>query len=79
LLKPKAHLVFSAALKPLARNAEKDGSSSTTVFTGVKPEMRIAQEEVFGPVLSIITFDDEEEAIAHRQNTQIGQGSSGAW
>src|SRR5215469_797811 len=32
-----------------------------TIFTAVKPQMRIAQEEVFGPVLSIIPFDTEEE------------------
>ncbi len=35
-----------------------------TVFTGVTPDMRIAQEEIFGPVLSVMTFRDEEEAIA---------------
>lgn len=34
-----------------------------TVFTGVEPGMRIAQEEIFGPVLSILEFDDEQEAI----------------
>ena len=34
-----------------------------TVFTGVKNSMRIAQEEVFGPILSVIPFRDEEEAI----------------
>ncbi|MEN3353409.1 MAG: (Z)-2-((N-methylformamido)methylene)-5-hydroxybutyrolactone dehydrogenase, partial [Betaproteobacteria bacterium] len=35
-----------------------------TIFTGVKNTMRIAQEEVFGPVLSVIPFEDDEEAIA---------------
>jgi len=34
-----------------------------TIFTGVRNSMRIAQEEVFGPVLSVIPFDDEEDAI----------------
>lgn len=34
-----------------------------TVFDSVTNDMRIAQEEVFGPILSIITFEDEEEAI----------------
>ncbi len=34
-----------------------------TIFTGVRNEMRIAQEEVFGPVLAVIPFDDEAEAI----------------
>ncbi len=49
-----------------------------TVFTEVKPSMRIAQEEVFGPVLSIITFDDEEEAIEIANNTQYGL-AAGVW
>ena len=33
--------------------------------------MRIAQEEVFGPVLSVIKFKDEEEAVAHRQRHRL--------
>ena len=35
-----------------------------TIFTGVDNGMRIAQEEVFGPVLAVIPFDDEDEAVA---------------
>ena len=35
-----------------------------TILTGVRNRMRIAQEEVFGPVLSVIPFDDEQDAIA---------------
>jgi acyl-CoA reductase-like NAD-dependent aldehyde dehydrogenase len=34
-----------------------------TIFTGVRNDMRIAQEEVFGPVLAVIPFDDEQDAI----------------
>jgi (Z)-2-((N-methylformamido)methylene)-5-hydroxybutyrolactone dehydrogenase len=49
-----------------------------TIFTGVKPDMRIAQEEVFGPVLSIIPFDTEEEAIAIANNTVYGL-AAGVW
>jgi (Z)-2-((N-methylformamido)methylene)-5-hydroxybutyrolactone dehydrogenase len=49
-----------------------------TVFTDVKPTMRIAQEEVFGPVLSIIPFDDEEEAVAIANDTQYGL-AAGVW
>jgi len=49
-----------------------------TVFTEVKPEMRIAQEEVFGPVLSVITFEDEEEAVEIANNTQYGL-AAGVW
>ena len=35
-----------------------------TLLDGVSPDMRVAQEEIFGPVLAIITFDEIEEAIA---------------
>jgi aldehyde dehydrogenase (NAD+) len=43
-----------------------------TVFAGVKPEMKIAQEEIFGPVLSVIKFRDEEEAVAISNGTIYG-------
>ncbi len=49
-----------------------------TVFVGVKPTMRIAQEEVFGPVLSVIAFDDAEEAIQIANDTQYGL-AAGVW
>ncbi|HWK67595.1 MAG TPA: aldehyde dehydrogenase family protein [Rhizobiaceae bacterium] len=43
-----------------------------TVFADVSNEMRIAREEIFGPVLSIIPFDDEEEAISIANDTSYG-------
>lgn len=43
-----------------------------TIFTGVSNEMRIAQEEIFGPVLSVITYKTEEEAIAIANDTIYG-------
>jgi gamma-glutamyl-gamma-aminobutyraldehyde dehydrogenase/4-guanidinobutyraldehyde dehydrogenase/NAD-dependent aldehyde dehydrogenase len=43
-----------------------------TVFTGVSNDMRIAREEIFGPVLSTITFRTEEEAIAIANDTAYG-------
>jgi len=49
-----------------------------TVFTGVKPDMRIAQEEVFGPVLSVIPFDSDEEALAIANGTIYGL-AAGVW
>ncbi len=49
-----------------------------TIFTGVSNGMSIAQEEVFGPVLSIIAFDTEEEAIAIANDTRYGL-ASGVW
>jgi aldehyde dehydrogenase (NAD+) len=49
-----------------------------TVFTNVNPTMRIANEEVFGPVLSIIPFDDEEEAVRIANSTIYGL-AAGVW
>ncbi len=49
-----------------------------TVFTGVNNQMRIAQEEVFGPVLSVIPFKDEEEAI-HVGNDVVYGLAAGVW
>ncbi|MFJ7258348.1 aldehyde dehydrogenase family protein [Streptomyces sp. NPDC098085] len=43
-----------------------------TLFVDVTPDMRIAQEEIFGPVVSMITFDDEEEAIVVANGTEFG-------
>jgi acyl-CoA reductase-like NAD-dependent aldehyde dehydrogenase len=47
-----------------------------TIFTDVKPDMRIAQEEIFGPVVCVIPFDTEEEAIAIANGTEFGLASS---
>ena len=49
-----------------------------TIFDNVTNEMRIAQEEVFGPVLSIIGFDDEEEAIRIGNDVVYGL-AAGVW
>lgn len=43
-----------------------------TVFDGVTPSMRIAREEVFGPVLAVQTFEDEDEAIALANDVSYG-------
>lgn len=49
-----------------------------TVFGRVKPDMSIAHEEVFGPVLSIICYQDEQEAISIANNSIYGL-SGGVW
>tara|TARA_A100001011_G_C14305587_1_gene842963 strand:- start:759 stop:2189 length:1431 start_codon:yes stop_codon:yes gene_type:complete len=46
-----------------------------TIFTDVSNNMRIAKEEIFGPVLSIIPFDDEDEAISIVNDTSYGLGN----
>ena len=45
-----------------------------TIFTGVTPDMRIAREEIFGPVLTITAVDDEEHALALADATDYGLG-----
>jgi acyl-CoA reductase-like NAD-dependent aldehyde dehydrogenase len=49
-----------------------------TIFGGVNNAMRIAQEEVFGPVLSVIPFEDEEEALAIGNDVVYGL-AAGVW
>ena len=49
-----------------------------TIFSGVHNGMRIAREEVFGPVLSIIPFDDEEDAYRIANDTNYGL-AAGVW
>jgi aldehyde dehydrogenase (NAD+) len=47
-----------------------------TIFSDVEPDMRIAQEEIFGPVLAVLTYEDEDEAIAIANNSPYGLNGS---
>jgi aldehyde dehydrogenase (NAD+) len=49
-----------------------------TVFSGVEPTMRLAREEIFGPVLSVLTFRTPDEAVALANDTPYGL-SAGVW
>jgi aldehyde dehydrogenase (NAD+) len=49
-----------------------------TIFDGVESKMTIAQEEIFGPVLSVLQFETEEQAIALANETIYGLGA-GVW
>jgi aldehyde dehydrogenase (NAD+) len=49
-----------------------------TVLTEVHNDMRVAQEEIFGPVMSVITFDDAEEALELANSIDYGLGG-GVW
>lgn len=49
-----------------------------TIFVDVKNDMRIAQEEVFGPVLSVLRFKDEEDALRIANDTRFGL-AAGVW
>jgi gamma-glutamyl-gamma-aminobutyraldehyde dehydrogenase len=49
-----------------------------TIFTDVRPDMTIAQEEVFGPVLCVMEFDDDEDAVRIANSTPYGL-AAGVW
>jgi aldehyde dehydrogenase (NAD+) len=49
-----------------------------SIFTGVTPAHRVAREEIFGPVLSVMTFRTPDEAVARANNTPYGL-SAGVW
>jgi len=49
-----------------------------TVLTEVRPDMEIAREEIFGPVLSVLRFSDDDEAVALANDTRYGL-AAGVW
>jgi aldehyde dehydrogenase (NAD+)/phenylacetaldehyde dehydrogenase len=64
-----------AALVAGGNRADVGGKGAffeATVFDGVRPEMRIAREEIFGPVLATLTFKDEADAVAIGNSTIYG-------
>ncbi len=64
--------------QPPCRLPEKGWWFAPTVFTNVAQSYRIAQEEIFGPVLSVLTFRTPDEAIEKANNTPYGL-SAGVW
>lgn len=65
--------------RPYTAEAAKGGRFiEPTIFTGVTNDMRIAQEEVFGPVLSVIPFDTEEDAVRIGNDIVFGL-AAGIW
>jgi len=64
--------------QPPCRLPEKGYWFVPTVFTNVAQSHRIAQEEIFGPVLSVLTFRTPEEAVEKANNTPYGL-SAGVW
>jgi acyl-CoA reductase-like NAD-dependent aldehyde dehydrogenase len=49
-----------------------------TIFDDVQPEMAVAREEIFGPVLSVLAFDDEADAVRIANDSQFGL-AAGVW
>jgi aldehyde dehydrogenase (NAD+) len=64
--------------QPPCRLPEQGYWFAPTVFTNVAQSYRIAQEEIFGPVLSVLTFRTPEEAVEKANNTPYGL-SAGVW
>jgi aldehyde dehydrogenase (NAD+) len=68
----------ASAFQPVCALPERGYWFAPTVFTGVSPSHRIAREEIFGPVLSVMTFRTPDEAVAKANNTPYGL-SAGVW
>ena len=75
-IREKARLVIGGPERPVVAG---DGYFvAPTVFSDVRPDMTIAQEEIFGPVLAVMPYDTEEEAIEIANGTPYGL-SGGVW
>jgi aldehyde dehydrogenase (NAD+) len=60
------------------RHGERGYYVAPTVFAGVRHEMRISQEEIFGPVAAVVPFDDDEDAIRLANGTSYSL-AAGVW
>jgi len=69
--------VLRAGGKPASVNG-RGYFIEATVFDGVKPEMKIAREEIFGPVLATLAFEDVDDAIRRANETVYGL-AAGVW
>jgi len=58
--------------QPSDKKLQKGNYFEPTILTNIKPDMRVLTEEVFGPVLPIVPFKTEEEAIRLANNTEYG-------
>lgn len=74
-LEEGAHLATGGEA-PTVPGCEGGFFVSPTVFTGARNDMRVAREEIFGPVLVVIAVDDEADAIAQANDSPYGLGSA---
>jgi alpha-ketoglutaric semialdehyde dehydrogenase len=73
--KGEAELVLGGR-RPSGEGVDDGFFFEPTIFTGVKPGSRLATEEIFGPVLSVIRFTDLDEAIRINNEVKYGLSSS---
>ena len=64
-----AHLAYGGGRPP---QLDHGWFVEPTIFDGVAPKMRIAQEEVFGPVISVLTYQDDNEAVSVANDSIYG-------
>ena len=63
--RPKARACSAVAKRPIDPALAKGYFVEPTVFTDVTPDMRIAREEIFGPVLAVFRWSDEGDMLGH--------------
>jgi aldehyde dehydrogenase (NAD+) len=64
--------ISTGGKRPTNPELEKGFYEEPTIFTGVSPDMRIAQEEIFGPVLAVVPYESTQEAIDIANRTVFG-------
>jgi acyl-CoA reductase-like NAD-dependent aldehyde dehydrogenase len=70
--------VLTGGERNTAKGLERGYFVKPTVFTGVRNDMRIAREEIFGPVVAVIPFTDEDDAVFQGNDTLYGL-AAGVW
>jgi aldehyde dehydrogenase (NAD+) len=68
--------IVTGGHKPDGEQYERGFYVEPTLFDNVSPDMRIAQEEIFGPVLSVLTFDNPDQALEIANGTKYGLAAS---
>src|SRR5690606_38274834 len=66
-----AHLHLGGGV-PNLQGLEKGFFVEPTSFTNVRDDMRIAREEIFGPVMCVLSFESEQEVVARANDTEFG-------
>jgi 2-formylbenzoate dehydrogenase len=66
----------TGGVRPEAEDLQRGYFLEPTIFTRVMPDMTIAREEIFGPVLSVLAYEDEDEAVRLANAVDYGRTAS---